>query len=150
MPTRGRAIHPDWNSYIFNYGRNEVRSFLLEQRDVLARRVSRRRPARGRRRVDALSRLLAQARRVDSQQVRRPREPGGHRLPAAIEHSRLRANIPTCKPIAEESTAWPMVSRPIYVGGLGFGIKWDMGWMHDTLDYFARRPDPSQAIITTS
>ena len=58
--------------------------------------------------------------------------------------------FPDVQTIAEESTAWPMVSRPTYVGGLGFGLKWDMGWMHDTLKYFAARPDPPPATTTTS
>ena len=73
-----QGFHPDWKTFIFNYGRSEVRSFLLSQRHVLARQVSRRRTARGRRRVHALSRLLAQSGRMDSQSFRRPRKPRRH------------------------------------------------------------------------
>ena len=72
-------------------------------------------------------------------ELRRPREPGRHRLPAPLQRGGLR-NYPDVQTIAEESTAWPMVSRPTYLGGLGFGLKWDMGWMHDTLQYFRRDP----------
>src|SRR5690606_26375006 len=73
-----------------------------------------------------------------------PNEFGGRENLAAIDFLR-RLNVvsyerPGIQTIAEESTAWPMVSRPTYVGGLGFGMKWDMGWMHDTLAYFARDP----------
>ena len=135
-----QGFHPDWNSFIFNYGRNEVRSFLHQQRAVLARQVPRRRPARRRRGLDALPRLLAQGGRVDSEPVRRPREPRGHRVPAPLQRARSTASIPDVQTIAEESTAWPMVSRPTYVGGLGFGFKWDMGWMHDTLQYMSHDP----------
>ena len=137
-----QGFHPDWKSCIFNYGRNEVRSFLLSVGALLARRVPRRRAARRRGRLDALPRLLARGRRVDPERVRRPGEPRGDRLPAQLNEERVRARIPTRRPIAEESTAWPMVSRPTYLGGLGFGFKWDMGWMHDTLQLPAARPDP--------
>ena len=77
-------------------------------------------------------------------ELRRPREPGGDRLPAPAQRARSTSDYPDVQTIAEESTAWPMVSRPTYVGGLGFGFKWDMGWMHDTLEYMRARPDPPQ------
>ena len=107
-----QGFHPDWKSCIFNYGRNEVRSFLLSAARLLARQVPRRRPARRRRRLDALPRLLAQGRRVDPERVRRPREPRGDRLPAHASTRSVYARYPDVQTIAEESTAWPMVSRP--------------------------------------
>ena len=80
-----QGFHPDWGSCIFNYGRHEVRSFLLSSGALLARPLPRRRAARRRRRLDALPRLLAQGGRVDPQRVRRPREPRGDRLPAQAQ-----------------------------------------------------------------
>ncbi len=128
-----QGFHPDWDSFIFNYGRNEVRSFLPEQRALLARPLPRRRPARGRRRLDALPRLLAQAGRVDPEPATAAARTWRRSTSCAGSTTSVYERQPDVQTIAEESTAWPMVSRPTYVGGLGFGLKWDMGWMHDTL-----------------
>ena len=76
---------------------------------------------------------------MDPQPLRRQREPRGHRVPAQL-NAEVYRDHPDAQTIAEESTAWPLVSRPTYVGGLGFGLKWDMGWMHDTLEYFQQDP----------
>ena len=139
-----KGFHPDWKSSIFNYGRNEVRAFLHQQRHLLARPLPRRRAARGCGRLDAVSRLLAQAGRVDSQPVRRHAKIWRPSSFLQTVNDEVYAEFPDVQTIAEESTAWPMVSRPTYIGGLGFGMKWDMGWMHDTLRYMSKRPDPSQ------
>ena len=131
--------HRDWGTLIFNYGRNEVRNFLLANALFWLARVSPRRAARGRGRVDAVSRLLAAARRVGAEPVRRTREPRGDRVPATAQHADPRQH-PGSITIAEESTAWPSVSRPTYLGGLGFTYKWNMGWMNDILEYISKDP----------
>jgi len=134
-----QGYHPEWNSYIFNYGRHEVRSFLISNAlfwldkyhvDGL--------------RVDAVASMLYldYARRAGEWI---PNRYGGRENLEAIEflkqfNSTVYENYPDVQTIAEESTSWPMVSRPVYAGGLGFGLKWDMGWMHDTLKYFANDP----------
>lgn len=133
------GFHPDWNSYIFNYGRHEVRSFLLSSAlfwmDVYHLDGLR---------VDAVASMLHRDySRPDGEWI--PNEYGGRENLEAIGFlRRLNEEVygahPDVQTIAEESTAWPMVSRPTYLGGLGFGMKWDMGWMHDTLQYFARDP----------
>src|SRR5215472_5342004 len=134
-----RGFHPDWNSYIFNYGRHEVRSFLVSSAMSWLDRYH----VDGLR-VDAVASMLyLDYSRRDGEWI--PNQFGGRENLDAIEFLR-RLNVevyaahPDVQMIAEESTSWPMVSRPTYVGGLGFGMKWDMGWMHDTLDYFQRDP----------
>ena len=134
-----QGFHPDWGSYIFNYGRDEVRSFLISSAlywletyhvDGL--------------RVDAVASMLyLDYSRQEGKWI--PNRYGGRENLEAIEFLRRLNTVvyeryPDVQMIAEESTAWPMVSRPIYLGGLGFGMKWDMGWMHDTLEYMIREP----------
>jgi 1,4-alpha-glucan branching enzyme len=134
-----KGLHPDWDSFIFNYGRNEVRSFLISSAlfwldkyhvDGL--------------RVDAVASMLyLDYSRKEGEWI--PNKYGGRENLEALSFLRrfneeVYKNYPDVQTIAEESTAWPMVSRPNYVGGLGFGLKWDMGWMHDTLDYMTKNP----------
>ena len=134
-----KGIHPDWNSSIFNYERNEVRNFLISSAlfwldkyhvDGL--------------RVDAVASMLyLDYSRKEGEWI--PNKYGGRENLEAIDflkqfNAEVYGNYPDVQTIAEESTAWPMVSRPTHVGGLGFGIKWDMGWMHDTLQYISREP----------
>ena len=134
-----QGFHPDWKSAIFNYGRNEVRSFLTSSASHWFDAYH----ADGIR-VDAVASMLyLDYSRKEGEWI--PNEYGGREnLPAIQFLQRLNAHVyrthPDVQMIAEESTSWPMVSRPIEMGGLGFGLKWDMGWMHDTLEYF--REDP--------
>jgi 1,4-alpha-glucan branching enzyme len=136
---RRQGWHPDWGSYVFNYGRTEVREFLLNSAlfwldkyhiDGL--------------RVDAVASMLyLDYSRKEGEWI--PNRFGGRENLDAIEflrnmNAQVYAKYPDVITIAEESTAWPMVSRPLYVGGLGFGAKWDMGWMHDTLEYASQDP----------
>ncbi len=132
-----RRIHPDWNSHIFDYGRPEVQSFLISNAcfwldkyhiDGL--------------RIDAVASMiyLDYSRKAGEWQ---PNQYGGNENLEAIAFLKKMNEIiyqhyPDVQTMAEESTAWPMVSRPTYLGGLGFGIKWNMGWMHDTLLYFQK------------
>jgi 1,4-alpha-glucan branching enzyme len=134
-----QGLHPDWNSFIFNYGRHEVRSFLLSSAMYWLEKYH----ADGLR-VDAVASMLyLDYSRREGGWIPNPH--GGRENLDAIAFLRrfnqeIYAAHPEVQTIAEESTSWPMVSRPTWLGGLGFGLKWDMGWMHDWLQYMARDP----------
>ena len=134
-----QGFHPDWNTYVYNYGRNEICSFLLSSAMFWLDHYH----ADGLR-VDAVASMLyLDYSRREGEWI--PNRFGGRENLDAIEflrhfNSEVYKEYPDVQTYAEESTAWPMVSRPIYLGGLGFGMKWDMGWMHDTLSYFSHDP----------
>lgn len=134
-----QGYHPDWNSAIFNYRRNEVRSFLVSSAICWLDRYH----VDGLR-VDAVASMLyLDYSRNEGEWI--PNEHGGRENLDAIVFLRqlneaVYGEFPDVATFAEESTSWPMVSRPTYEGGLGFGFKWDMGWMHDTLEYLQRDP----------
>jgi len=134
-----QRIHPDWNTFVFNYGRSEVQSFLISSALFWLDRYH----ADGLR-VDAVASMLyLDYGRREGEWI--PNRYGGRENLEAISFLRrfneaVYKDYPDTQTFAEESTAWPMVSRPTYVGGIGFGMKWDMGWMHDTLKYMSHEP----------
>ena len=134
-----QGFHPDWKSYIFNHGRHEVSEFLISSALFWLDKYH----ADGLR-VDAVASMLyLDYSRQDGEWI--PNPYGGRENIDAIRFLKQLNKVvyeyyPDCQMIAEESTAWPMVSKPTYLGGLGFGMKWYMGWMHDTLSYFSKDP----------
>src|SRR5665213_4488973 len=134
-----KGAHQDWGTLIFNFGRNEVSNFLVANALFWCERFH----IDGLR-VDAVASMLyLDYSRKAGEWI--PNEHGGNENVAAIGFLRrfnteVFRNFPDVQTYAEESTAWPMVSRPTYVGGLGFGYKWNMGWMHDTLRYMSKDP----------
>ncbi len=134
-----QGFHPEWNSYIFNYGRHEVRAFLLSSALFWLDRYH----IDGLR-VDAVASMLyLDYGRKAGEWI--PNRYGGKENLEAIEFLQMLNQTvyrehPDVQVIAEESTSWPKVSRPIYDGGLGFGLKWNMGWMHDMLEYMSNDP----------
>ncbi|MBN2304402.1 MAG: 1,4-alpha-glucan branching protein GlgB, partial [Anaerolineae bacterium] len=134
-----RGEHPDWGTYIFNYGRNEVRNFLISNALFWLKKYH----IDGLR-VDAVSSMLyLDFGRENGNWL--PNQYGGNENLDAIQFMQeanaiIHKEVPGAITIAEESTAWPMVSRPTYLGGLGFTFKWNMGWMHDTLAYLRKEP----------
>ena len=132
-----KGYHPDWNSYIFDFGKNEVRSFLTSSALFWLEKYH----ADGLRVDGVASMLYLDYSRKQGDWT--PNEYGGKENLEAISFLRnLNETVyrehHDVQVIAEESTAWPMVSRPTYLGGLGFGMKWNMGWMHDTLEYMSK------------
>ena len=138
-PDIRKGYHPDWKSLIFNYGRNEVRSFLISNAVFWLQKYH----IDGLR-VDAVASMLY----LDYSRKEGEWEPnifGGRENLDTISflkelNEEIYGNFDGVQTIAEESTSFPMVSKPTYIGGLGFGMKWMMGWMHDTLEYFKKEP----------
>jgi len=134
-----KGFHPDWKSHIFNYGRHEVRSFLLSSALFWLDKYH----VDGLRVDGVASMLYLDYSRKKGEWI--PNQFGGRENLEAVSllrrfNEEVYKNFPDVQTIAEESTDWAMVSRPTYIGGLGFGMKWDMGWMHDTLDYITKDP----------
>jgi 1,4-alpha-glucan branching enzyme len=136
---RRQGFHPDWKSYIFNYGRHEIRCFLISSALFWLDKYH----ADGLR-VDAVASMLyLDYARREGEWI--PNRHGGRENLEAIAflhqfNTEVYEQFPDVQTMAEESTAWPKVSRPVDTGGLGFGLKWDMGWMHDTLGYMSKDP----------
>jgi 1,4-alpha-glucan branching enzyme len=134
-----RGAHPDWGTLVFNFARHEVRNFLMANALFWLREYH----ADGIR-VDAVASMLyLDYSRNDGEWI--PNEFGGREDLDAVSflqemNTLVHSQVPGVISAAEESTAWPGVSRPTYLGGLGFGFKWNMGWMHDTLEYFELDP----------
>lgn len=134
-----QRIHPDWDSLVFNYGRKELHSFLISSALFWLEKFH----IDGLR-VDAVASMLyLDYGRKEGEWI--PNKYGGKENVEAIDFLRrfneeVYKSHPDVQTVAEESTDWPMVSRPTYAGGLGFGMKWDMGWMHDTLSYMSKDP----------
>jgi 1,4-alpha-glucan branching enzyme len=134
-----KGMHPDWDTCIFNYGRNEIGSFLISNGLFWLDKYH----ADGLRMDAVASMLYLDYSRKEGEWI--PNQYGGRENLEAVEFIRrfnqeaYKAH-PDIQMFAEESTAWPMATKPPYVGGLGFGFKWDMGWMHDTLRYFGQNP----------
>jgi len=134
-----KGFHPEWTSHIFNHGRYEVRNFLISSALFWLDKYH----ADGLR-IDAVASMLyLDYARKEGEWI--PNQYGGRENIDAIDFLRslnreIYRAFPDVQAIAEESTSWPMVSRPAHIGGLGFGMKWNMGWMHDTLDYFSADP----------
>ncbi len=134
-----KGFHPDWDSLIYNYGRDEVQAFLISSAlywlDIYH--------ADGLRVDGVASMIYLDYSRKEGEWI--PNRYGGKENLEALAllknfNQQVYKNYPDVQTIAEESTSWSMVSKPTYVGGLGFGMKWDMGWMHDTLDYMSNDP----------